>query len=347
VSAATRPLDSVGMFDAAAALPEQVLDAAARAQEVVGLPDGAPIENVLVLGMGGSGVAGDLLAVIAGPFMPVPVVVVKGYEPPSYVDERTLVFAMSFSGNTEETLDAVTTAANAGGRIVGVTQGGALAEACANWGAPIIPIDESIPQPRAGLGALAVPPLIVLERLGLFPGASGWVRLAADQLRLRRDRLVVDGNPAERLAADLARRVPIIYGGGGLGGVAAMRWKTEINENGRAPAWANANPELCHNEIAGWGQNGDLTRQVFAVVELRHDFEHPQVMRRFDLLDPWIEEVVGDIFEVRAEGEGSLAQLLDLCLQGTFTSLHLAYREGIDPGPVPVLDELKAALAGE
>ena len=155
----------------------------------------------------------------------------------------------------------------------------------------------------------------------------------------------MDGNPAERLADDLARRVPIIYGGGGLGGLAATRWKTELNENSRSPALANTNPELGHNEIAGWGQNGDLTRQVFALINLRHDFEHPQVMRRFDLMEPWLDEVVGDIFTVRAEGEGPLAQLLDLCLFGTFTSLHLAAREGIDPGPVPVLDELKAALA--
>jgi len=339
------PVDSLGMFAAAAAFPEQIEEAVATAHQVEGLPEGTQIDSVLVLGMGGSGVSGDLLATVAGPFMPVPVVVVKGYEPPSYVNDHTLVFAMSFSGNTEETLDAVTTAANAGGRVVAVTRGGALAERCRSWGAPIIGIADDIPQPRAGLGALAAPMMIVLERLGLYHGAEGWLRFAVDQLKARRDKLVLDGNPAERLADDLARRVPIIYGGGGLGAVAAMRWKTEFNENSRSPAFANTIPELCHNEIAGWGQNGDLTRQVFALINLRHDFEHPQVMRRFEVMDPWLDEVVGEIFEVRAEGEGSLAQVLDLCMMGTFTSLHLAAREGIDPGPVPVLDQLKAALA--
>lgn len=339
-------VDSLDMFAAAASLPEQIETAIEAAHGTEGLPDGAEIDNVLVLGMGGSGVAGDLLTVVAGPFMPVPVVVVKGYKPPSYVNERTLVFALSFSGNTEETLDAVATAANAGGRIVGLTQGGALADLCRSSGAPIIPIDEAIPQPRAGLGALIAPALVSLERLGLFAGAEQWVRLAVEALRARRDKLVVDGNEAEKLADDLARRIPLVYGGGGLGALAATRWKTEINENGRCPAFANTVPELCHNEIAGWGQNGDLTRQVFALVNLRHDYEHPQVMRRFDLMDPILDEVVGDIFEVRAQGEGPLAQVLDLAMVGTFTSLHLAYREGIDPGPVPVLDELKAALAG-
>jgi glucose/mannose-6-phosphate isomerase len=339
------PVDSLGMFDAAASFPEQIETAISTAHAVEGLPDGEQIDNVLVLGMGGSGVSGDLLAHIAGPFMPVPVVVVKGYEPPSYVNDRTLVFAMSFSGNTEETLEAATTAANAGGRVVAITRGGALGEACRSWTAPVIGIAEDIPQPRAGLGALAAPMMVVLERLGLYHGAEGWLRQAVEQLKVRRDKLSVDGNPAEQLADDLARRVPIIYGGGGLGGLAATRWKTEFNENSRSPAFANAIPELCHNEIAGWGQNGDLTRQVFALVNLRHDFEHPQVMARFEVMDPWLDEVVGDIFEVRAEGEGALAQVLDLCLFGTFTSLHAAVREGIDPGPVPVLDELKAALA--
>jgi len=345
MSDVTDRLDSLGMFEAAAGLPEQIEEAVATAQLVEGLPDPGQIDNVLVLGMGGSGVSGDLLTVVAGPFMPLPVVVVKGYEPPSYVNDRTLVFAMSFSGNTEETLDAATTAANAGGRIVAVTQGGQLGELCRGWGAPVVAISEDIPVPRAGLGAMATPMMIVLERLGFFPGAEGWIRFAVEQLKVRRDKLAVDGGPAERLAEDLARRVPIIYGGGGLGGLAATRWKTEFNENSRSPAWANTNPELGHNEIAGWGQNGDLTRQVFAIINLRHDFEHPQVMRRFDLMYPWLEEVVGDIFSVQAEGEGPLAQLLDLCLFGTFTSLHVAVQEGIDPGPVPVLDELKAALA--
>ncbi len=342
----TEWVDSLGMFEAAAAVPEQIETAIATAHAVEGLPDGGQIDNVLVLGMGGSGVSGDLLAHIAGPFMPVPVVVVKGYEPPSYVNDRTLVFAMSFSGNTEETLEAASTAANAGGPRRGRDPGRGPGRRL-----PLLGCADhryrrrTSPSLGPGLGALAAPMMIVLERLGLFHGAEGWLHFAVEQLKVRRDKLTVAGNPAELLADDLARRVPIIYGGGGLGGLAAMRWKTEFNENSRSPAFANTNPELCHNEIAGWGQNGDLTRQVFALVNLRHDFEHPQVMRRFDVMDPWLDEVVGDIFEVRAEGEGSLAQLLDLCMVGTFTSLHLAVREGIDPGPVPVLDDLKAALA--
>jgi glucose/mannose-6-phosphate isomerase len=103
-------------------------------------------------------------------------------------------------------------------------------------------------------------------------------------------------------------------------------------------------PELCHNEVAGWGQHGDVTRQVLSLIKLRHDNEHPQIMRRFELVDDLVREVVAGIEEVRAEGEGDLAQLLDLILFGDFVSLHMAYQEGIDPGPVDALVQVKQRL---
>ena len=109
-------------------------------------------------------------------------------------------------------------------------------------------------------------------------------------------------------------------------------------------AFWNQVPELTHNEIAGWGQDGDVTRQVFELILLRHDYEHPQVTRRFDLVDEIMDEVVGGIHTVRAEGDGMLAQLLDLMLLGDFVTLHAASEEGLDPGPVPILDDIKRRL---
>ena len=338
-------LDTQGMFDAAAGLPEQVFDAAARSRGLAGLPSRERIEHVVVLGMGGSGVAGDVLAATAGPFLPVPVVVSKGYELPAFVGEGSLVFAISFSGNTEETVEAASAAAVEGASIVAVTQGGELGKLARSWGAPVVEVPTSIPQPRAGIGALAVPPLAVLEEIGLFPGAQQWIDFAIEQLQERRDELGTDGNLAEQLAKRIGRTLPVLFGGGTMGAVAASRWKNQINENAKVPAFWNSHPELCHNEVAGWGQHGDLTRQVFTIVNLRHEYEHPQVARRFDVVDALLGEVVGSIETVHAEGEGQLAQLLDLIMLGDFTSLHLAANEGLDPGPVPALDHVKAAVA--
>jgi glucose/mannose-6-phosphate isomerase len=341
----TSALDSLGMLEATASLPEQIMDAAHRARGLDNLPDREEIEHVVVLGMGGSGIAGEVLQAAAGPYMPVPVLIFRSYNVPAFVGESSLVFAVSFSGETEETVEAVTEAALQGARVVVITKGGELAHRAASWDAPVVDIAPGIPQPRAGLGALAIPPLVVLEEIGLFPGASHWIDLAVERLTVRRDRLMRPGNEAEALARRIGRTVPLIYGGGGLGAVAAHRWKTQFNENAKVPSFWNALPELCHNEVVGWGQHGDLTRQAITVVNLRHDFEHPQLAERFRLVDEVLDEVVAGVEEVQAEGEGELAQLLDLILIGDFTSLHLALQEGIDPGPVPVLDEMKEALA--
>jgi glucose/mannose-6-phosphate isomerase len=333
--AAADALDSMGMFEAAAGFPEQVGAAVGSAHGLDGLPDKAYVENVVVLGMGGSGIAGDVMVAVAGPFLPVPVSVVKSYDLPDFVGPGSLVFAISFSGDTEETVEAAGEAADAGASLVAVTQGGELGNLAEDWGAPIVTVPDGIPAPRAGLGAMAVPPLVVLEDIGLFPGASQWVALAVDQLRRRRDQLMRTGNMAEELARRIGRTIPLVHGAQAIGAAAALRWKAQVNENAKSPAFYAVYPELCHNEVAGWGQHGDVTRQVVTLVNLRHDAEHPQVVRRFELVGEMLREVVADVVEVRAQGEGDLAQLLDLVLVGDFVSLHLAAHEGVDPGRCP------------
>lgn len=338
-------LDSVGMFDLAAALPEQVAATATLADEIEGgLPDHEDIENVVVLGMGGSGIAGDIVAAVAGPFMSVPVTVTKGYEAPSFVGEGTLCFAVSYSGNTEETLEAAQAAAAAGAQLVVLSTGGELADLAASAGAPHLVLPD-IPMPRAGVGAVSIPILGVLDQVGLFPGARQYIADTVAQLSRRRDMLIKEGSSAQQLAREIGRTIPVAYGGDAIGTVAAYRFKCQVNENAKAPAFAGSVPEMCHNEICGWGQHGDVTRQVMTVVRFRHDFEHPQVARRFELTYDVIDEVVHAVVDVGAEGEGGLAQLFDLIIQGDFVSLHLAADAGVDPGPIPVLLDLKAALS--
>ncbi|MCY3861290.1 MAG: SIS domain-containing protein [bacterium] len=336
-------VDTLGMWPAVNRLPEQMLDALERSNDLEGLPDRSEISNVLVLGMGPGGFAGDLLAVTAGPFMPLPIVVVKSYQPPSYVDQQTLVFALSASGDTPEIVQAAAQAAEAGCRVVAVTGGGQLARMASAWDAPLVEVDPMLYPPRAGLSVLTVAPMIILGKMGLFPGADQWVRHAVHQVRSRRDTM-------REAAADLARRlsgtVPLIYGGGGLGTVAARHWKNMINTSAKAPAFSAGVPDLLHNEIAGWGQHGDLTRQVFSLVLLRHEHEHPEVMRGFDILVDLMDEVVGAVHLVEAAGEGHVAQVFDLMYQGSATALEMAAAVGLDPGPVPAIMAARQALAG-
>lgn len=337
-------LDSQDLFGLAAALPDHVEGAVRATKNLEGLPAKERVENVVVLGMGGSGISGDVLVATAAPFMPVPVTVVKSYECPAFVGEGSLVFAISFSGNTEETVEAATDAAVQGAKVVVISSGGQLSELAGSWGSPVVRVPKNIPQPRAALGALAIPAIAVLEDIGLFPGAGQWIDLAVEQLKKRRDELTQPGNCAEQLAEKLAGKLTVIHGGGALGAAAAQRWKTQINENAKTAAYWAAQPELCHNEVVGWDALSDHTKQHLAVVSLRHDDEHPQVTRRFDLVDEHMGPHVSAIHQVRAEGDGDLAQLMDLVMLGDFTSLHMAVQAGVDPGPVDFLSVLKAEL---
>jgi len=341
-------LDTVGMFELTASLPEQVEQAAAAAAELVGQVEPATVDNVVVMGMGGSGISGDVVAAATSPLMPVPIVVSKSYECPAFVGPETLVFAVSVSGDTEEIVQAATDAEAAGAQMVVVSGGGQLADLASQWGAPWFPVPPGIPQPRAALGAVSIPPLVVLDHLGLYRGGHNWIAAAVDQLRARRDEVEAAGEssgPAE-VARRIGRTVALVQGGGMVGAAAAQRWKTQINENAKAPAFWAAQPELCHNEVCGWGVGGDVTRQVITAVALRHEGEHPQVGRRFELVGEILREVVADVIEVQAAGDGDLAQLFDLILFGDYVSLWLATQSGVDPGPVPILVDLKAALAG-
>lgn len=332
------------MLDAARGMPEQLEAAAATTvAAATGLPT-ASFTSVLLIGLGGSGIAADATAAIVAPTSRVPVLVSKAYECPGFVGPDTLVIAVSFSGNTEEVVAAARVAVGRGAGLVVVAAGGGLGELAAEVGAPVLPVDPTIPMPRAGIAAMIVPVLVVLERLGLVDGVDGQLRAAAQQLRVRRDECTGDHDPSRRLAARIGRTMPIVYGGGALGEVAAWRWKAQFNENPKVPAFANRIPELTHNEVCGWAQHGDVTRQVFSLVLLRHDFEHPQVSRRFELVAEICDEVVADVHPVVAAGDGPLAQLMDLVLVGDLVSLHLAAAAGVDPGPIPVLDDIKARL---
>ncbi|HTX63196.1 MAG TPA: bifunctional phosphoglucose/phosphomannose isomerase [Acidimicrobiales bacterium] len=341
------PVDSLDMWGATAALPEQ-MDRAIDLALGVDLGDleaRGPFSSVVACGMGGSGIAGDVLVALASPRARVPAQVVKGYGLPAFVGPSTLVFAVSCSGGTEETLAAAQEARARGAHVVAVSGPGALAGLASDAGWPLVPVDPGIPQPRAAFGSLSVPPLVVLERVGMLSGTEALLRDATRVVAESRDRLVQPGSAAEQLATRIGRTVPLVHGTLGPTGVAALRWKTQVNENAKSPAFCSLQPELCHNEVAGWGQHGDVTRQAITAVVLHYPGDHPRVARRVQLVEQLMTEVVSNVLDVRTDASNDVAALFDLVLLGDFVSLHLAGAEGVDPGPVPVLSELKERLA--
>jgi glucose/mannose-6-phosphate isomerase len=343
-------VDSLGFGESLCALPEQLAAAHEAAGKVPAsaLPDAAAVDRIVTLGMGGSGIAGNVLQAVGIETTPVPVTVLKHYRTPGFVNERTLAFALSYSGNTEETIEMARGAVAAGATLVAVSRGGELARLAKESGSLHVACPDDILMPRLALGALVAPLLVVLFRMGMLPEAHAGLLRAQQQLAHRREQckpaIEGDRNPARELARKIGRTIPIIYGSGGLGGVAAMRWKQSVNENAKAPAFWNEYPELDHNEVCGWGQHGDVTRQVFTLIELRHGLEHPRLEARAAATRELIEEALVQVLTVEAEGEGRLAQVLDLIYVGDWTSYYLALENDVDPGPIDAIAQLKAAL---
>jgi len=349
------PGDSLDFLGAVAGLPEQLAAAQAAAAPQIAaavavgkLPVHDAIDNIVVLGMGGSGIAGDVLASVANSTLTVPVTVLKQYRCPKFVGPRTLAFALSYSGGTEETESMAEGVLDSGAALVVVSKGGGLGSLADRSGSLRLTCPDGY-LPRAALGALIAPLFATLEGIGLLPDASKWLSDAVSQLASRRDRCAPEvagtANAAREIARQIGRTIPLVYGGGALGAVAAMRWKCDVNENAKAPAFWNTHPELDHNEICAWGQHGDVTRQLLTVVELRHGFEHPRLEPRFAITRELMREAVHDILEVRAEGDGRLAQLLDLMYVGDWVSCYLALDNDVDPGPIDAIFQLKDRLA--
>lgn len=341
----TDRVDSLGMWDAVLAMPEQIEACLATIDSIPDVPNADAIEHVLILGMGDSGFGGDVAAASARPFSSKPIVVYGGYLPPSWVGPNTLVIAMSASGSTEETLESLEAAVETGASLVAITNGGELERLAQRAGAPVLPVVGDAPMPRAALGALATPAMLTLEQAGFFPGARAWLTEAVDQLRSRRDGFTSTTSEPKQLAERIGQTMPLVYGGGAIGTTAARRWKIAFNHNVKSPAFWAPMPDLCHNELVGFGRNGESTRELFTQIQLRHDSEHPQTARRFSYVEEQTAGVMNEVITVEAGGDGPVAQLLDLVFTGDVTTLELAATQGLDPGPLPVVDELKAWLA--
>jgi len=223
---------------------------------------------------------------------------------------------------------------------------GALADEASAAGVPVVAVPAG-QQPRAALGHLGFAVLGALEAMGLLPRLDADVDETVGELQRLAGELGPDAaskdNAAKILAARIGQRVPVIWGAEGIGAVAAARWKTQMNENGKVPAFASSMSELDHNEVVGWTWPYG---ERFFVVGLRHEGEDPELAGRFQLSYDIARDAGAEVLEVHASGRAALARLMTLILVGDFTSVYVALGRGVDPTPVGAIDRLKAALAG-
>jgi glucose/mannose-6-phosphate isomerase len=341
-----RALDPQDMVGLALRLGDTLREgwALGREAEVGGPPDA--VDGVVVMGLGGSGIGGDLLRGVLFDSAPFPVVVVKDYVLPAWVGPRTLAFACSYSGNTEETLSAYAAARRAKARCVAVTSGGELARRAEADGVPVIRIPSGWP-PRAALGYLFAPMLAVLELWEIVRGQAAGIEEAALLLGALGAAWGPEqpqpDNPAKQLARSLLGRVPVVYAASRFAKPAALRWKCQINENSKVYAVWNSFPELNHNETVGWALSGQPDG-LFEVVVLRDVSDPPRLALRVESTREIALGGAAGVHEVHSEGTEPLARLMSLILFGDLASVYLAYLNEVDPYPVPVIDELKRRL---
>jgi glucose/mannose-6-phosphate isomerase len=311
----------------------------------VGLPKKRQHQHILIAGMGGSGIGGEILRGWLRDDLRIPIEICNDYTLPAYVNNDTLVFAISYSGNTEETLSAFVDAVRRRCTIITITSGGHLLSYSRKFGLSTITIPRSLP-PRVALPYTFFPLPVILSRMGIVSDVRGEIEEAVQTLRKisqeNAPQIPVEGNQAKKLACELEGTIPIIYGFREYGAV-AHRWKTQFNENSKVPSSYNVFPELNHNETVGWEASENLTKNL-SVVLIRDRDEPPEVTHRIEMTKHHALRKAQKILEVYATGETRLAKMFAVLYVGDLVSVYLAILRKVDPTPVRMITKVKTEL---
>ena len=326
--------------------PELCFRAWQLASEFI-LPDNFDnINKIVILGMGGSAIGGDLVSSLVSNELKIPLVTYRSYQLPAYVDSQTLVIASSYSGNTEETLTTFTDSLKTGARHLVITTGGRLKTIAENNGVPVFHFDYKA-QPRAALPFSLIPILIFLGKLGLVSDKSKdiveTITILKNLLKQINEGVPFKNNRAKKLAADLYCRLPVIYGAE-ITAEVAHRWKTQLNENGKSWAFHEVFPELNHNAVVGYQIPQEISAKI-TVVLLESNLLSEPVKKRFLLTGKLLEKAGVSYVSIKSFGISPLSQIMSLILTGDFVSYFLAILNKKDPTPVEAIDFLKSKLS--
>lgn len=335
-------VDTAAQIDDILAMPDHITDALWRAESAMMAP--AAASSLVVCGIGGSAIGADLAVALCGDATVRPFTVLRGYDLPAWVGPETAVLCSSYSGNTEETLSAYRQAVERGANVYVVSSGGLLSELAHDAGQPVIGL-PGILQPRASIAYGIVSAI----EIGIVTGVVD---------RAMRDQLAAAAGPLreqatswspeagdevlpKRLAREARGRLTVTYGAQ-LTAPVAYRWKCQINENAKLPAWNAALPESNHNEINSWEGAGETGRQLAWF--LRDAGQHERVRRRIEINAEIVAGSGADAEIIDTAGETAAERLFSSILLGDLVSLYLAVLRGVDPSPVPVIEGLKDRL---
>ena len=339
-------LDLSDMHQRITGLPQQCRQAWEKALSLPMPQEHRQVNRVVVAGMGGSAIGGDLIADLASLEEALPITTIRDYRIPSWVDSKTLVIVSSYSGETEETLSAFMEALHRGARIIAITKGGQLQAEAEAKEIPLLTVDFE-GEPRAALGYSFIAPLGILTHLGLVKDKSQELEevlhALEEEVSLWSKANATRHNMAKQVALEMQGRMVVIYGAGILSS-AARRWKTQLNENSKSWAFAEELPELNHNSVVGYSVPGFMKEGAFVVL-LQSAYCHPKTKRRYRVTNEILDRAGVKHRTIEAQGKSPLAHMLTTVLLGDYVSYYLALLNGIDPSPVEVIDYLKQRLA--
>jgi glucose/mannose-6-phosphate isomerase len=339
-------LDPEGLLARIRDLPRQCREAWERGRTFKVPSSYWKADRVVILGMGGSAIAGDLVRSLAARRGRKDVFVCRGYEMPSFVDENTLVVASSYSGETEETLAAFSQALRQLCWKLVITTGGRLAGLAREYDVPAFLFDYQA-ESRSALGYSLMPLLAIAEQVAVLPEleaeVADAVTLMADLAQRLDSRVPSEQNPAKQLAGRLQAKVPIIYGAESLTEV-AHRWKTQFSENSKVWAFHEELPEANHNSIVGYPLPREAIDHLHVVL-LHHPLLHPRISLRYDTTKEALDTAGVQYDLVDVQGSTPLSQMLAGILYGDFVSYYLALLNAVSPSPVPAILNVKRRLA--
>ncbi|WP_433474444.1 bifunctional phosphoglucose/phosphomannose isomerase [Spirillospora sp. CA-142024] len=365
---AAEAADPGGMLRQVASSAAQVREARRAAAEagIAGLAEDGRPRAIVIAGMGGSGISGDVLAAVCGEGCAVPISTVRGYRLPGWVGAADLVIAVSCSGTTEETLEVAAEAARRGCRLLAVGGAGSpLADLAGRSRGMFVPV-RSAGQPRSTLWGLTIPLILAARELRLadvsdavLESTAALLEDVAHRCRPSSEPFV---NPAKRIALDLAGDVPLVWGSSAVASTAAYRLCCQLNENAKYPAVFGEVPEADHNQLMAF--DGSFARAAspadpddffrdrvdepehgLHLVMMRDMEEHPQVRKRCDASADAARDRGVAVSEIRAEGDHPLERIASLIALADYVTVYLAIALGVDPTPVPAIEELKARIA--
>ncbi|MBI3008528.1 MAG: bifunctional phosphoglucose/phosphomannose isomerase [Candidatus Omnitrophica bacterium] len=305
------------------------------------------INKIVFLGVGGSAIGADLIRDYLLDEIEVPVVVNRNYTLPGFVDRATLLFACSYSGDTEETLSAYKEGIKRKSRIIALTSGGSLKKIAGKDGVPCVIIPGGLP-PRGALGYSSIPILALLSKAGLIEEKDANIRKASGVMaRMCKEELSPGINTAKNIAKSIAikiyHKIPVLYGASDHTDVAVTRWRGQIAENSKSLSSSHLFPEMNHNEIVGWEYPKRLLKELIVIL-LRDAQDNPRVQKRMDITGGMIKKDSGGLIEVRSRGNDLLTRLFSLIYIGDFVSFYLALLNRVDPTPVERIKYLKKEL---